>query len=324
MKHYVLPLLITLLLIFACSSEAYISASNNTPGTIMVSVNNKPDQVLAPGDTSDIHTVIVTRGVLNNIPVQANGEWLGEYSTHASVAAGERVVHRIHPQRAEINVVNASRDSAYCAIGQSGTYLYFNGNDSLSNMYTVDGNVSVTYEGRYIFGKMVERSWFPGGAYRFELEPDACEIQLNNIHPNRAIYYVFISPSDVTTWGEDRLGDDILYPQEAYVWKALGDVQWDIRIEAGDPHPDSALYIYEFYDEEGCDPDYTYVYEFPTIFDPVTISKLSKTSIPSASILKSNALYKDASAVQPAVRIEKIGKKDTALPEGELNKKVRK
>jgi hypothetical protein len=321
MKHYVLPILITVLLLFACSGEAYVSASNNTPATIMVSINNMPDQVLAPGDTGDVHTVPVTRGVLNNIPIQASGEWLSEYSSHATVANGERVVHRVHPQRADINIVNTSVDSAYCIIGQQGTYLYFSGYDSLSAKYHVDGSVSLTYEGRYIFGTVIEKAWFPGDSYRFELEPDACEIQLNNIHPNRAVYYVYISPRGVTTWGDDKLGDDILYPQEAYVWKALGDVQWDMRIEAGDPHPDSALYIYEFYDEDGCPSDYTWVYEFPTIFDPVTVSKSSKTRPYAETIVKSNALNKEVLR-QSSVRIESIGKKEAGLAAGQEKSKM--
>ena len=317
MKHYVLPILITALLLFACSGEAYVSASNNTPGTIMVSINNAPDQVLAPGDTSDVHTVAVTRGVLNNIPVQASGEWLSEYSAYAAVASGERVVHRVQPQRADINIVNTSVDSAYCIIVQQCTYLYFSGNDSLQGMYHVDGNVPFTYEGRYIFGTVLEKAWFPGDTYRVELEPDACEIQLNNIHSNRAVYYVYISPSDADTWGDDKLGDDILYPQEAYVWKALGDIQWDMRIEAGDPHPDSALYIYEFYDEDGCPSDFTWIYEFPTIFDPATVSKSSKTNPPSGMIVKSGVLHKETLR-EPLVRIEKIGKKDA----GRANEKA--
>ncbi len=309
MKSYLIPVIITLFVLFGCSGEAYIQVNNNTPATIMVSVNDAPDEVLNAGDTTDVYTVRIIKGVINNIPVDASGEWLGDYSKSVSVSDGENVVHRIHPQLADITIVNTSVDSAVCVIEDS-QYLYFAGSDSINNKYVVDGDVSFDYEGRYIFSASDDQVWFPGNSYRFELIPDACEIQLNNIHGNRAIYYVFISPGTATEWGEDRLGDDILNPQEAYVWKVTGDIQWDMRVEAGDTHIDSPLYVYEFYDTEGCESDYTWIYEFPTIFTPVSASSASKISPPLGNMIKSNALNKSTSNVYPDVRIEKIRKTD--------------
>lgn len=310
MKKYIIVTLLALILLLGCSGEGYIKVKNETPATVMVSVNNLADEVLGSGDTTDTYTVTLTRGVLNNIPVSATGEWLGEYTESVSLSSGETVIHKIQPQLADISIVNTSVDSVYCRLEDS-YYIYLAGGESENDKYPADGNVSLEYEGPYFFNNAETLSWFPGYTYTRDLIPDACEIQLNNEHGNRAIYYVYISPGDVDTWGDDKLGDDtILYPSEAFVWKAEGGVHWDMRIEAGDPHPDSALYVYEFYDEEGCDADYTWIYEFPAIFDPATVSKSSKTDPASASVVKSRALHKTVSPVQPPVRIEKIGKKD--------------
>ena len=106
--------------------------------------------------------------------------------------------------------------------------------------------------------------------------PNACEIQLNNLHDNRTIYYVYLTQSTNDSWGDDKLGDDIINPMEGYIWKAEGDVMWDMRVEAGDPHPDSALYVYDFYDVTGCAVDVTHIYQFPTIFSPVAVGKIAK------------------------------------------------
>ena len=313
MKYANLVFLVILLVLAACSGEAYIRVNNNTPGSILVSINHNADEVLLPGDTTDTYTVSVSRGIVNQIPVTASGEWLSDYNESIAVANGDVVVHRIHPQQADLSFINTSVDSAILRY-ENTRYPYFAGGDSVRAMHTADGNVILDYEGRYIFTRHEEKSWFPGERRRFELVPDACEIQLNNIHPNRAVYYVFISPSTADTWGEDKLGaNTILYPGEGYVWKAEGGVRWDMRIEAGDPHPDSALFAYEFYDTEGCAADFTWIYEFPTIFTPLGMGKLSKTGMADSVVLKAHALQKTFPSGGPVYRIEKIGKKNTGL-----------
>ncbi|MCK4813029.1 MAG: hypothetical protein KAT14_03725, partial [Candidatus Marinimicrobia bacterium] len=161
MKSYLIPVIITLFVLFGCSGEAYIQVNNNTPSTIMVSVNNAPDEVLSSSDTSDVYTVTVMKGVISNIPVDASGEWLGDYSGSVSVSDGESVVHRVHPQLADVTIVNTSVDSAVCVIENS-QYLYFAGSDSINNKYIVDGDVSLDYEGRYIFSASDDQPWFPG------------------------------------------------------------------------------------------------------------------------------------------------------------------
>ncbi len=309
MRSYLIPVLIAFLLLIGCSGEGYIEVSNNTSTAIMVSVNNLADEIILTGDTSQTYTISVMKGVVNNIPIEASGEWVGNYSETVSLTDGETVVHHINPQLANITVTNLSVDSSVCVIENYDT-LFFEGDDSLSGKFSVDGNVVVESTGRYKFFASETMSWLPSFLYRYELVPDACEIQLNNIHANRAIYYVFISLSDVTSWGDDQLGDDILSPQEGYVWKADGDVIWDIRVEAGDPHPDSALYAYEFYDTELSTSDITWIYEFPTIFTPVAASASSKITGPVNNMMKPGSLNKISDRVLQPTRIEKIRKVD--------------
>jgi hypothetical protein len=226
------------------------------------------------------------------------------------VTDGATVVHRIHSQLADITVANLSTDSAACVI-ENYDALFFAGDDNVNDKFAVDGSVVVESAGRYKFFASETMSWLPSFSYRYELVPDACEIQLNNIHANRAIYYVFISLSDASSWGDDQLGDDILNPQEGYVWKALGDTVYDIRVEAGDTHEDSALFVYEFYDQTVNLSDHTYIYEFPTIFTPVAASaSSSKITGPVNNLMKPGSLNKISDQVLLPTRIEKIRKVD--------------
>lgn len=310
MRSYLIPLLIAFLLLIGCSSEGYIEVKNETPTAILVSVNNLADEVVLAGDTSQTYTISVMKGIVNNIPIEASGEWIGNYSETVSLTDGQTIVHRINSQLADITVTNLSVDSAACVI-ENYDAMFFSGDDSLSGKFSVDGNVVVESTGRYKFFASETMSWLPSFSYRYELTPDACEIQLNNVHSNRTIYYVFISLSDAASWGDDQLGEDILNPQEGYVWKADGDVLWDVRLEASDPHADSAMYVYEYYDvDPGCLSDFTWIYEFPTIFSLVTASASSKIDGPTNNVMKANSLNKVFDTNLKPARIEKIRKVD--------------
>jgi len=312
MKSYLIPVLIAFLLLIGCSGEGYIEVNNNTPAAIMVSVNNSADEVVAAGDTSDTYTVSVMKGVINNIPVEATGEWIGNYSETVSLTDGETVVHRIGAQLADLTLTNLSVDSMVCVV-ENYDSLFFEGEDSVSGKYSVDGNVIVGSGGRYKFFASETMTWLPSFAYRYELVPDACEIQLNNLHPNRVIYYVYLSESTIQNWGDDQLGDDVIEPGFGYVWKAEGDVLWDVKVEASDPHADSAMYVYEYYDvDPGCPSDFTWIYEFPTIFTLVadSASASSKITGPVNNTMKANSLNKVFDTNLKPARVEKIRKVD--------------
>lgn len=310
MRSYLIPLLIAFLLLIGCSGEGYIEVSNNTPTAIMVSVNNLADEIILTGDTSQTYTISVMKGVVNNIPIEASGEWVGNYSETVSLTDGETVVHHINSQLANITVTNLSADSAACVI-ENYDAMFFSGDDSLSGKFAVDGSVVVEHTGRYMFFASETMTWLPSFSYRYELVPDACEIQLNNLHTNRVIYYVYLSQSTSENWGDDQLGDDVIEPGFGYVWKSDGDVLWDVKVEASDPHTDSAMYVYEYYDvDPGCPSDLTWIYEFPTIFTPVVASASSKTDGPTNNVMKTNSLNKVFDTNLKPARIEKIRKVD--------------
>ena len=309
MKNYLIPIMIAIFLIFGCSGEGYVKVVNNTASQILVSVNNEADVVVTAGDTTDTYTISVPKGIVTNVSVEASGDWVGNYSGTAAVTDGETVIHRIEPLIANLTIRNGSVDSAMCSI-ENYEPLYFEGDDSLTGAFSVDATVDVEYGGRYMFAVQETKSWFPGNAYRYVLEPNACEIQLNNLHPNRTIYYVYLSKSTDPDWGTDDLGDDLISPMQGYIWKAEGDVMWDIRLEAGDVHPDSALYIYEFYDVTGCPSDVTCIYEFPTIFTPVATAKIAKADAGKASYKKSISLNKVYDINATPARLEKVKKVD--------------
>ncbi len=311
MKSYLIPVLLAFLLLIGCSGEGYIEVENDTPTAILVSVNNLADEVVVAGDTSQTYSVSVVKGVVNNISVEASGEWVGNYSETVALTDGETVVHRIGSQVADLTLTNLSVDSTYCVLEGYDT-LFFVGEDSTTAKFTVDANVDIKYAGRYSFLTEETMTWLPGNTYRYELLPNACEIQLNNIHPIWTIYYVYLSRSTDDSWGDDQLGDEILNSMEGYVWKAEGDIKWDMRVEAAHPHPDSTtMHVYEYYDTDpGCTSDITWIYEFPTIFSEYTASASSKIGGPVTGVMKSNALNKAWNNELKPARIEKIRKVD--------------
>jgi len=310
MKSYLIPLLIAVILLFGCSGEGYIEVKNETPTAILVSVNNLADEVVLAGDTSQTYSIAVMKGAVNNISVDATGEWVGNYSGTVALTDGATIVHRISAQVADITLTNLSVDSMACVV-ENYDPLFFVGDDSLSGKFSVDGDVVVESAGRYKFFQTENMTWLPGFSYRYELVPDACEIQLNNLHSNRVIYYVYLSQRTSQSWGDDQLGDDVINPMEGYVWKAEGDVFWDVRVEASDPHADSAMYVYEYYDvDPGCLSDVTWIYEFPTIFTPVASSTASKIDGPNNNVMKTNSLNKVYDTGLEPARVEKIRKVD--------------
>ena len=309
-KRNMILLSLAVILLVSCGGEGYVSVWNDTPDDILVSVDHNTDIVVNPGDTSDAYIVSVMKGVVNNVSVEATGEWVGNYSGTAALTDGASIVHRISPQVANITLTNLSVDSANCVIENYDT-LFFVGEDSTTDRYSVDGDVLVKYAGKYSFDTEESMTWMPGYTYRYELVPNACEIQLNNLHPTWTIYYVYLSPSSSGTWNDnDKLGDDVIESGYGYIWKADGDIGWDIQVQAGDPHPDSALYVYEYYDTDVCTSDLTWVYEFPTIFTEAQVSKIAKADADKISKFKSNSLNKIYNVNAEPARIEKIKKVD--------------
>jgi len=264
---------------------------------------------LGAGDTGPQHQYLVKYSG-SSVSQYISSDWVS-INTSYILRPEEYKIFNIEPNKANISLINLSVDSMDCTIENNDT-RYFVGNDSIDNKYFVDGDVVVSSAGRYKFLESENMVWLPGSTYRYELVPDACEIQLNNLHPNRAIYYVYISLSTAAIWGDDQLGDDILYPQEGYVWKADGDVIWDIRVEAGDPHDDSTLYVYEFRDTEDCTSDITWIYDFPTIFTLVADSAFASSKItgPVNNTMKANSLNKVFDTNLKPARVEKIRKVD--------------
>ncbi|MFA6618286.1 MAG: hypothetical protein WCT23_04380 [Candidatus Neomarinimicrobiota bacterium] len=307
MKKMIFPLVLIVFFLFGCSGEGYVKVANLTPSSVLLSVNDEADIILASGDTSDTYTIDLVKGTLANVSVEATGDWIGEYSQSVSVANGESILHKITSTVANLTIENGSSDSAMFSI-ENYQPLYFAGNDEITAPFQVDASVDVEYAGRYMFLIKETKSWFPGNAYTYILEPNACEIRLDNLHPNRAIYYVYLSQSTDESWGEDDFGDDILYPGEAFLWKAEGDVKWDMRVEAGDPHADSSLFVYDFFDLTGSPSDATYIYEFPNIFTPVEIAKIAKTEGGQANYKKTNSLNKNFETYPQAARLEKLKK----------------
>lgn len=308
-RSYLIFVSLALILLMGCSGEGYVKVVNDTLSPILVSVNDNVNEVVASLDTSNTYTIPLVKGVVTNVPIEATGTWVGSYSNTAAVTDGQTVIHHISSQVADLKIVNESVDSAACDIEYYDTE-YFVGNDSIMGKYTVDGGVDISYYGRYMFLTEDNMDWIPGESYRYELVPNACEIQLNNLHPTWTIYYVYISESTNQYFGEDRLGDDILEPGYGYVWKVDGDRGYDMRVEAGDPHPDSALYVFDYYDVGTCESDFTWIYEFPTIFSPADLGKMAKTAGPDNGMMKPTPLSKTwDNALMPA-RIEKIKKID--------------
>ena len=49
-------------------------------------------------------------------------------------------------------------------------------------------------------------------------------------HSNEAIYYIYMSPSAQSTWGQDLLGNQVLQPGQSFTLSNIGPGQWDLRV----------------------------------------------------------------------------------------------
>ena len=68
-KSSLIFVLIALILLAGCSGEGYVKVINDSLSSILVSVNDNADEVVAAGDTSNTYTVSLVKGFFNNIPV---------------------------------------------------------------------------------------------------------------------------------------------------------------------------------------------------------------------------------------------------------------
>jgi len=115
-----------------------------------------------------------------------------------------------------------------------------------------DKKVTVTYGGGEWFwydSYEVNKTIKPGSTANVEIIGDTGEIKIVNDTDYTSIYYIYISPSSSTEWGEDLLGSDILYPGYYISWLVTTGY-WDIM----------------FIDEDGW--EYTFMNQ---LIDPETI-----------------------------------------------------
>lgn len=94
-----------------------------------------------------------------------------------------------------------------------------------------DKNVTVTYGGGEWFwyeSYEVDKTIKPGNTSNVEIIGDCGEIKIVNNTNSTSIWYVYISPSSSSDWGNDLLGTLILYPGYYMSWIATAGY-WDIK-----------------------------------------------------------------------------------------------
>lgn len=153
-------------------------------------------------------------------------------------------------------------------------------------------NVPITATGYWLLDYSDEVTIGPGDDVLHEINSNCGKIQISNNHPSLSIWYVYLSVSTATEWGDDQLGSDIIAPGETYAWFATSGYTWDVKIVDG--NSDS----YEIYGDETLGAEETISYTFSA----------SANIVPNVPI---KTKYKDVvrkKTAQPNVSVEKIGK----------------
>ncbi|HPV14663.1 MAG TPA: hypothetical protein PL126_03320 [Candidatus Cloacimonadota bacterium] len=103
-----------------------------------------------------------------------------------------------------------------------------------SRIYGQDTNVTVNYEGLYVYPNFVNRTVTQGLPTTVNVYPDCGAIRLNNDSP-AVITEINISRHDATEWGENLIVDNMLNGTDL-TWSIRAG-NWDIRVipESGSP-----------------------------------------------------------------------------------------
>ena len=120
-----------------------------------------------------------------------------------------------------------------------------------------DKKVTVTYGGGEWFWDNeynVNKTIKPGSTANVEIIGDCGEIMIINDTYETSIWYIYISPSSSSSWGEDLLGNDILYPGYYISWLVTIGL-WDIKLI------DENGYDYYFWEQQ-INPETLYEYSF--------------------------------------------------------------
>ena len=139
----------------------------------------------------------------------------------------------------------------------SGTSDSHSWNLSSSMFGEEDKNVTVTYGGGEWFWYdtyEVDKTIKPGKTSNVQIIGDCGEIEIVNNTSETSIWYVYISPSSSSDWGNDLLGTLILYPGYYMSWIATTGY-WDIKFV------DENGYDYTFMNEL-ISPETTNTYTF--------------------------------------------------------------
>lgn len=100
-------------------------------------------------------------------------------------------------------------------------------NEDYSRFYNTDTNVTVQYDGLYLFSGSTTRYIERGNISVITLSSDGGAIRVIN-NSNRTISKVYLSPSQDETWGSDDLFGDIA-PGASVSW-TVDQGFWDIKI----------------------------------------------------------------------------------------------
>ncbi len=128
-----------------------------------------------------------------------------------------------------------------------------------------DKKVTVEYGGEYVFDESVEKTIKPGSTKTVEFETNAGSIRIINDTSDTSIWYVYISPSSSSEWGDDLLGNEILSPDYYISWLVTPGL-WDVWFI------DEDGYDYTFMNQQidlGTTSEYTFT-DAKRSFDPIS------------------------------------------------------
>ena len=161
-----------------------------------------------------------------HISPSSSDSWGDDFlGSNETICAGESRRFRVNNDTYDIKIIDEDDDE----------YIFWN----------VD--VSGTLDLYVSLDDLGEQNW--GLPYPYSVSEGSAPITIENDLENWTIWYVYTSYSDSDSWGEDRLGSDLLSPGEAFTFYIPADDYYNFKVEDedGDVYTLSEVWV----DEDG-------------------------------------------------------------------------
>jgi len=268
MKKFLGLVFILTLFLTGCVDKGNLQIINNTSEDVWYQVNYGTTEWLDPGESDsyswDLSTSIFGEEDKKVIVTYGGGEWFwyDNYEVVKTIKPGKTSNVDVIADKGSLEITSNSSEDVWYQLDY-GTTQWLNPGESDSYSWLLDlstilfKEITVMYGGGEWFWYEtyeVNKTIYPGSTANVEIIGDSGEIMIINDTSETNIMSIYISPSSSPDWGNDLLGNDILYPDYYISWLVTTGL-WDIRLI------DENDYEYFFWEEQ-INPETLYEYSF--------------------------------------------------------------